>query len=351
MAIGLISDECIGSNTDTVTAAGKRKRFESFVDAELDELHLNALSTNLVNEPELSEALYKCIALKSTTPNICETTKLACHQTVLPTEMNPETDGWNHLLRIVVISIICVLISSPIVYLAEYLLGIRCLVPNNYLVWEATRPISDCSYCKGVNQPLILPNMTQEQFEVLSFNMQSIISTSLSIICDSFQPFAYSPQPIIIKNASEHWPAKHRLSFEYLRQLYLNDPLALDTFDEECQFLQFQSNFASLRQLFDSVHVSDEINASTSQSSWYVGFSNCQTSILDALRELYPRPHFLPTDAEIPNTDYIFLGYDQGAVMHVSFINHKRVRHLLTFRAFSARLYTKTHVASTIAGK
>lgn len=119
-----------------------------------------------------------------------------------------------------------------------------------------------------------------------------------------------------------HWPAKSRLSFEYLRQLYLKHPHALDTFDEECQFLQFQSNFASLRQLFDSV-VDGTVNGSASKPSWYVGFSNCQTSILNELRELYPRPHFLPNDAEIPNTDYIFLGYDQGAVMHVSFLlNH-----------------------------
>lgn len=129
----------------------------------------------------------------------------------------------------------------------------------------------------------------------------------------SFQPFAYSPKPIIIKNAVAHWPAKHRLSYEYLRQLYLNNPLALDTFDEECQFLQFQSNFASLRQLFESVN-----NTNASQPSWYVGFSNCQSSILNELRELYQRPHFLANDVEIPNNDYIFLGYDQGAAMHVS---------------------------------
>lgn len=58
--------------------------------------------------------------------------------------------------------------------------------------------------------------------------------------------------------------------------------------------------------------------AETGKPSWYVGFSNCQSEILNKLRQLYPRPHFLPKDAEIPNTDYIFLGYDQGAVMHVS---------------------------------
>lgn len=52
--------------------------------------------------------------------------------------------------------------------------------------------------------------------------------------------------------------------------------------------------------------------------TWYVGFSNCQANILSELRTLYTRPHFLPADAEIPNTDYTFLGYNEGAVMHVS---------------------------------
>lgn len=64
----------------------------------------------------------------------------------------------------------------------------------------------------------------------------------------------------------------------------------------------------------------------TGKPSWYVGFSNCQEVILDQLRQLYPRPHFLPKDAEIPHTDYIFLGFDQGAVMHVSISNACHVR-------------------------
>lgn len=50
---------------------------------------------------------------------------------------------------------------------------------------------------------------------------------------------------------------------------------------------------------------------------WYVGWSNCNPLILAELRKLYPKPHFLPEDAEMPNTDFVFLGYEQGAVMHV----------------------------------
>lgn len=61
-----------------------------------------------------------------------------------------------------------------------------------------------------------------------------------------------------------------------------------------------------------------ESQVNSGKPTWYVGFSNCQPDILTELRKLYPRPHFLPEDAEIPNTDYTFLGYNEGAVMHVS---------------------------------
>lgn len=161
-------DECIASDTDTV-AAERRKQLESFLDAQLDDLHLNALATNLVNGPELCEAIYKCISVTSPNArNDCETTQAGSHRTVSPIQINPGADGWNQLFKIVAISIICLLIGSPFAYLVEYVLGIRCFLPNNYLIWEATRPISDCSYCRGVNRPLILNNMTQEEFQVSS---------------------------------------------------------------------------------------------------------------------------------------------------------------------------------------
>lgn len=68
--------------------------------------------------------------------------------------------------------------------------------------------------------------------------------------------------------------------------------------------------------LKDLLRIEEEI-ITTAAKPWYVGFSNCQIEILQELRKLYPIPHFLPADAEVPNTDYIFLGYDQGAIMHV----------------------------------
>lgn len=56
------------------------------------------------------------------------------------------------------------------------------------------------------------------------------------------------------------------------------------------------------------------------QKPWYVGWSNCHPAVLQELRTLYPKPHFLPPDAEMPNTDMVFLGWEQGAVMHLDYI-------------------------------
>lgn len=56
-----------------------------------------------------------------------------------------------------------VLISISIV---NSILSARCLLPSNYLVWEATRPLADCSYCENVTKPIILRNVTRQDFTV-----------------------------------------------------------------------------------------------------------------------------------------------------------------------------------------
>ena len=98
--------------------------------------------------------------------------------------------------------------------------------------------------------------------------------------------------------------------------MYLKYPDALDAVQDECQFLHFKSNFHTLKDVFKMSE--DRAALKSGQQPWYVGWSNCNPSILNELRKLYPKPHFLPEDAEMPNTDFIFLGYEQGAIMHVS---------------------------------
>uniref|UniRef100_A0A1B0C086 Uncharacterized protein n=1 Tax=Glossina palpalis gambiensis TaxID=67801 RepID=A0A1B0C086_9MUSC len=52
-------------------------------------------------------------------------------------------------------------------------------------------------------------------------------------------------------------------------------------------------------------------------STWYVGLSNCHLGVLEELRKLYRRAHFLAVDAELSNINYVFFRHEQGAYMHL----------------------------------
>lgn len=169
----------------------------------------------------------------------------------------------------------------------------RCLIPNNYLIWEFTRPVSDCEFCRGVNSALVLENLTKAEF----------------------RRYAYSSKPIIVKKAASHWLASKVFSLQFFRNLYEGIHGAYESVDEECQFLHFRSDFANLKEVF-SMSARRAMNL-PGEKSWYVGWKNCHPQILDIMKKFYQPPHFLPDDAEIPNTNYIFLGYEKGAVMHV----------------------------------
>lgn len=174
--------------------------------------------------------------------------------------------------------------------------GTRCLLPNNYLIWEFTRPITNCDYCRDVEAPLILPNLTKEEFRF----------------------YSYSSRPMIIKAAVYDWPARKEFTLEFFRNLYERTEGAYESIEEECQFLHFKSNLANLRQVF-AMSESRALHRE-GEDSWYVGWKNCHPQILDAMNQFYNVPHFLPDDAEIPYSNYIFMGYEEGAVMHVSFV-------------------------------
>lgn len=187
-----------------------------------------------------------------------------------------------------------VLERAGIDFVMRYTQDRRCLVPNNYFVWEFTRPVSDCDFCRGVDSALVLDNLTREQFE----------------------PYAYSSKPMIVKKAASHWLAAKVFSLQFFRSLYERVEGAYESVEEEGQFLAFRSDFANLREVF-AMSEPRAVNL-PGEEPWYVGWKNCHPEIVEILRKFYEPPHFLPDDAEIPNTNYIFLGYDQGAAMHVS---------------------------------
>lgn len=181
--------------------------------------------------------------------------------------------------------------------LLSWLFGIRCIIPNNYFVWEATRPISDCQFCINVTKPIIFQNATR----------------------DEFSQYAYTSKPVVVKQAFLHWPAYKVFDFQFFKNLYARFEDGVRSVDEECQFLHFKSDFVSLQDVFEMSHARSK--NLPDEKSWYVGWGNCHPQILKELRKFYTKPQFLPEDCEMPAKDYVFMGFDAGATMHLDFIN------------------------------
>lgn len=135
-------------------------------------------------------------------------------------------------------------INSAIIYIQ----GVRCVIPNNYFVWEATRPISDCHFCENLTAPIILPNITKLEFK----------------------KYAYISKPLVVKKAFLHWPAMKYFDFTFFKKLYESIEDSYKSVDEECQFLHFKSDFISLRDVFAMEEA--RIKNYPGQKSWYVGW-------------------------------------------------------------------------------
>lgn len=194
---------------------------------------------------------------------------------------------------LIFLPLICGVIIHGRYSLVNYVYNSRCYISNNYFVWEFTRPVSDCEFCRGIDSALVIENVTEEEFAV----------------------FAYSSRPIIVKRAIEGSSAAHVFSLEFFRTLYEEIEGSYESVQEECQFLHFKSDFSSIKEVFE---MSAGRRENREGGSWYVGWKNCHPEVLEVMKRYYAPPMFLPADAEVTHTNYVFVGYDEGAIMHVS---------------------------------
>lgn len=125
--------------------------WKNSVHKQFEQLHDNALQSELVSERELYEALAQ---------------HSLCHHDDAVEEQSPD-DTCRQMLIFSCIVILCLAVGASMARsLVEHVMGVRCFMPNNYLIWEATRPISDCTFCSGVTKPRILSNVMREEFMV-----------------------------------------------------------------------------------------------------------------------------------------------------------------------------------------
>ncbi|CAG4962668.1 unnamed protein product [Colias eurytheme] len=199
--------------------------------------------------------------------------------------------------KVIVSAVFALLVSIVFsIFTVDTFVSARCLLPSNYLVWEATRPLANCSYCINVTKPIILHNVTRSKFD----------------------KYAYSSKPMIVKNAIGHWRAVKEFSYDLFQKLYEDTVGSYESLDEGCQFLNFKSDLFTLKEVFSMPK--ERVNNEPGQKPWYVGWGNCHQGILRKLRKYYSVPNFLPSDAEYPATEHIFMGYEIGAVMHLDYI-------------------------------
>lgn len=144
---------------------------------------------------------------------------------------------------------IAILFKIPVVdSLVKDLVGIRCVLPNNYFVWEATRPVTDCKMCENVKDVLIFQNITK----------------------DDFTQFAYTSFPMLMKRAAIHWPAMYTFNYNFLKELYESIDGAYESVEDECQILTFKTQFKTLKEVFSMPE--SRVLQKTGESPWYVGW-------------------------------------------------------------------------------
>jgi len=172
----------------------------------------------------------------------------------------------------------------------------KCMLYNNFIIKEITRPILDCNFCSKNVEPITFENLTKELFSHL----------------------AYSSKPVLVRHGCEKWDALTVFSFKFFRDLYLTKPELLKTVEDECQFFSFNTTFLTLEDVFNM-----PATAVTFQDGpWYIGWSNCNPEIASELRQHYKRPEFLPDNSEASAIDWIFMGgAGKGASMHIDYVH------------------------------
>nr|XP_002132015.1 uncharacterized protein LOC100181286 isoform X2 [Ciona intestinalis] len=171
---------------------------------------------------------------------------------------------------------------------------LRCLSFMPYPVLYFTRPPINCSECMNVKDIKYASNLSQEEFLDL---------------------YAFSMQPILVKDGQRNWTAKNAFSYDYFKGIYSPGSKALKKTDKDCQFFPYQT--ANVNNMADFVNMSAE-RAAGKTEPYYCGWSNCDGKAANELRQHYKRPYFLSPELDHSKIDWVFMGLKGfGAELHI----------------------------------
>ncbi|CAL4146506.1 unnamed protein product [Meganyctiphanes norvegica] len=178
----------------------------------------------------------------------------------------------------------------------------RCVVRNNYIVMEAVRPITNCSYLCGGGG-----------------GISCAVELSANVSQLQFSQWAYRSRPTVVRGAAAHWKAMQYFSVPFFKTVYDSVAGAYDDVAGDCQFLPFKSEFLTLKEAL-AIHPARAARQPGTKP-WYFGWSNCSPGVSAVLRQLAPGPSFLPKGAELSALDWIFMGGSgNGAAWHLDYV-------------------------------
>jgi len=133
-----------------------------------------------------------------------------------------------------------------------------------------------------------------------------------------YDKYAYSNRPLVVRNATLHWPAMEVLDYYWLKDAYHSDPSILEYEDESCWFNKYKTtlfrNLASVFRLQEKLVTREGRDL----PRWYVGWSVCQKAVAEKLFQLYERPSFIDPESTPPTKQWIFIGTPgPGASPHI----------------------------------
>lgn len=75
---------------------------------------------------------------------------------------------------------------------------------------------------------------------------------------------------MVVQDGARNWTALHTFSFDFFKTLYGDESPALENFRFACQFFPYQTEFHSLREVFN---MTDERSKLVDGSKpWYIGW-------------------------------------------------------------------------------
>lgn len=127
----------------------------------------------------------------------------------------------------------------------------KCIVGNNLLLLEVSRPAVNCDMCKNIEKmPTVNGDaMTKELF---------------------LSEYAYNGVPLLVKGGARNWTALTTFSYKYFKDLFEGTEGALEAVQNDCQFFPYKTNFLTMNDVFNMSEERSRLEPG--EKEWYVGW-------------------------------------------------------------------------------